>query len=112
MRSALREAGLGGYRLNWKSVVGRPDICWPGRRVAVFVHGCYWHHCSRCYPELPKSNPEFWARKFELNHERDARKRRQLEERGWRVHEIWECDVRDRLDASVSRVRESFETYG
>ena len=54
---------------------GRPDIAYPGRKVAIFVHGCYWHHCPRCYPNLPKSNPEFWARKFELNRERDARKR-------------------------------------
>ena len=65
--------------------------------MAVFVHGCYWHHCPRCHPNLPKSNPEFWARKFELNRERDTRKRRQLEETGWRVFEFWECDIRDRV---------------
>ena len=51
---------------------GRPDIAYPGRKVAIFVHGCYWHHCPRCYPNLPKSNSAFWARKFELNRERDA----------------------------------------
>ena len=78
----LRDAGLGGYRLNWKKAPGRPDIAYPGRKLAIFVHGCYWHHCPRCYPNLPKSNPEFWARKFELNRERDARKRRVLEI-GW-----------------------------
>ncbi len=102
LRRALREAGLGGYRLNWRKAPGRPDISYPGRRVAIFVHGCYWHHCPRCHPDLPKSNPEFWARKFELNHERDARKRRQLEEIGWVVHELWECDVRDRLAELVA----------
>jgi DNA mismatch endonuclease (patch repair protein) len=69
------------------------------------VHGCYWHHCPRCYPDLPKSNPEFWARKFELNRERDARKRADLEDADWRVVEAWECDVRDRLDSIVSEVR-------
>lgn len=104
LRRALRGAGLGGYRLGWRKVPGRPDISYPGRRVAIFVHGCYWHHCPRCYPHLPKSNPEFWARKFELNHERDARKRRQLEQRGWTVHEIWECDIRDRLLEVTTRV--------
>ena len=102
---ALREAGLGGYRLNWKKAPGRPDIAYPGRKVAIFVHGCYWHHCPRCYPNLPKSNPEFWARKFELNRERDARKRANLEEAGWVVIEAWECDVRDRADAIAARVR-------
>ncbi len=104
LRRALRAAGLGGYRLAWRKVPGRPDISYPGRRVAIFVHGCYWHHCARCYPHLPKSNPEFWARKFDLNHERDARKRRQLEDRGWRVHEVWECDIRDRLPETLAGV--------
>ena len=52
---ALREAGLGGYRLNWRKAPGRPDIAYPGRKLAIFVHGCYWHHCPRCYPNLPKS---------------------------------------------------------
>jgi DNA mismatch endonuclease (patch repair protein) len=94
LRRALREAGLGGYRLNWKKAPGRPDIAYPGRKLAIFVHGCYWHHCPRCYPNLPRSNPEFWARKFELNRERDARKRANLESAGWRVIESWECDVR------------------
>jgi DNA mismatch endonuclease (patch repair protein) len=107
LRQALRAAGLPGYRLNWRAAVGRPDIAYPGKRVAVFVHGCYWHHCPRCYPNLPKANPAFWARKFELNHERDARKRQQLESAGWRVHELWECDLRDRLEASVDAVARS-----
>ena len=101
LRQALRAAGVPGYRLNWRFAVGRPDIAYPGRRVAIFVHGCYWHHCPRCYPNLPKSNAQFWARKFALNHERDARKRSQLESAGWRVFELWECDLRDRLEASV-----------
>ena len=68
------------------------------------MHGCYWHHCPRCHPNLPKSNPEFWARKFELNRERDARKRRQLEEADWRVFEVWECDIRDRLGGVVAEI--------
>jgi DNA mismatch endonuclease (patch repair protein) len=104
LRSALRAVGHPGYRLNWKQAPGRPDISYPGRRVAIFVHGCYWHHCPRCHPNLPKSNPEFWARKFELNHERDARKRRQLEEARWRVFEFWECDIRERLGGVIAEI--------
>ena len=103
LRRALREAGLGGYRLNWKAL-GRPDIAYPGRQLAIFVHGCYWHHCPRCYPNLPKSNRDFWARKFELNQERDARKRAGLEASGWTVIEAWECDVRDHLTEVVANV--------
>lgn len=107
LRSALRAAGHPGYRRNWRNAPGRPDIAYPGRRVAIFVHGCYWHHCPRCHPELPKSNPAFWARKFELNRERDARKRRQLEDAAWTVHEVWECDIRDRLDGVVIEISTS-----
>lgn len=109
LRRALRDAGLGGYRLNWKKAPGRPDIAYPGRMLAIFVHGCYWHHCPRCYPNLPKSNPDFWARKFELNRERDARKRSVLESRGWAVLESWECDLRDNLAAVVSLVAAASE---
>jgi DNA mismatch endonuclease (patch repair protein) len=104
LRSALREAGFPGYRLNWRQAPGRPDISYPGRQVAVFVHGCYWHHCPRCSPNLPKSNTAFWARKFELNQERDARNRRQLEDAHWHVFEVWECDIRERLGGVVVEI--------
>jgi DNA mismatch endonuclease (patch repair protein) len=76
------------------------------------VHGCYWHHCPKCHSALPKSNPEFWARKFELNRERDARKRRQLEDADWLVFEIWECDIRDRLSGVVVEVSTSLSERG
>lgn len=112
LRRALREAGLSGYRLNWKKVPGRPDIAYPGRRLAIFVHGCYWHHCPRCYPSLPKSNVGFWERKFDLNRERDGRKRRELEAVGWSVIEAWECDIRSnrqRLVASIQLARSSLQ---
>jgi DNA mismatch endonuclease (patch repair protein) len=104
LRRALRASGHPGYRLNWRGAPGRPDVSFPGRRVAVFVHGCFWHHCPRCQPALPRANQAFWANKFELNRERDARKRAELEARGWSVHEIWECDIRERLDAVVSAI--------
>jgi DNA mismatch endonuclease (patch repair protein) len=109
LRKALRDAGLGGYRLNWKKVPGRPDIAYPGRKVAIFVHGCFWHHCPTCYPNLPKSNTAFWARKFELNRERDARKRRDLERVGWCVIEVRECDLRDRMTVTVEGVAEALD---
>jgi DNA mismatch endonuclease (patch repair protein) len=106
VRAALRAAGLSGYRLNWRKAPGRPDVAYPGRKVAVFVHGCFWHRCPRCNPPNPKAHSEFWTRKFELNVERDARKRAQLEDAGWVVLVIWECDVRERLPESVARVAE------
>ena len=105
LRRALRDAGFGGYRLNWRKAPGRPDIAYPGRRLAIFVHGCYWHHCARCYPNVPKTNAAFWARKFELNRERDARKRDGLEADGWQVIEAWECQIRMEPDGILEQIR-------
>lgn len=107
LRQALRAAGLGGYRLNWKRAPGRPDIAYPGRKIAVFVHGCYWHHCPRCNPNLPKSNAEFWARKFELNGERDKQNVARLAELGWNVECVWEHELRSAAEIAetITRLR-------
>lgn len=93
VRKRLWSAGLRGYRLQWK-VPGRPDIAWPGKKVAVFVNGCFWHRCPYCNPSIPKSHVEYWFVKFEANQERDARNIRELEEAGWKVHVIWECQLK------------------
>ena len=93
VRARLREAGLTGYRLQWK-VPGRPDIAWPGKKVAVFVNGCFWHRCPHCNLPLPKSNVEYWALKFERNVQRDEQALAALDEAGWRVHVIWECQLK------------------
>lgn len=106
LRKLLREAGYPGYRLHWKKAPGRPDIAYPGRRVAVFVNGCFWHRCPRCQPSEPKSNAEFWRKKFELNQARDARRTRELEGAGWTVVTIWECELRDDSKAAVARLVE------
>lgn len=94
LRRLLRDAGYGGYRLHWP-VPGRPDVAYPGRRVAIFVNGDFWHRCPHCNPPLPRANREFWQEKFARNVERDARKVRELEELGWTVLTVWECQLRD-----------------
>lgn len=98
MRRALRNVGLPGYRLNWKGAPGRPDIAYPGRRIAIFIHGCFWHRCPRCKPTLPKTHTDFWRRKFERNKERDRIKIEALKRLGWEVFVFWECEIR--ADAS------------
>lgn len=94
VRRLLREAGYGGYRLHWK-VPGRPDIAYPGRRVAIFVNGCFWHRCPLCGPPVPRTHREFWEEKFARNIERDARKTRDLEALGWTAITVWDCQLRD-----------------
>lgn len=94
VRAALREAGVPGYRLHWKAAPGKPDIAYPGRKVAVFVNGCFWHRCPYCALPEPKSNVEFWEAKFARNRARDARDRSQLAAAGWTVLVVWECRLK------------------
>lgn len=104
LRRLLRKAGYPGYRLHWKQAPGRPDIAYPGRRIAIFVNGCFWHRCPHCRPPEPKSHSEFWRRKFELNRERDERKQRELEAAGWTVVTVWECQLRDTPDRVIDEL--------
>lgn len=102
VRERLRKAGLTGYRLQWKAP-GHPDIAWPGKRVAIEVRGCFWHRCPHCKPSTPKKNAEYWEAKFARNTERDAENVRKLEEMGWRVHVIWECQLKkNAIDATMA----------
>ncbi|WP_294381877.1 GIY-YIG nuclease family protein [uncultured Senegalimassilia sp.] len=102
VRKRLRKAGLTGYRLQWK-VPGHPDIAWPGKRVAIEVRGCFWHRCPHCKPSAPKKNVEYWEAKFARNVERDTENVHKLEEMGWRVHVIWECQLKkNAIDATMA----------
>jgi DNA mismatch endonuclease (patch repair protein) len=104
LRALLRQAGHPGYRLHWKKAPGRPDIAYPGRKVAIFVNGCFWHRCPHCQPAEPKSHSEFWQRKFELNRERDDRKCRELQDAGWTVITVWECSLKADAEAVVAEI--------
>ena len=104
LRERLRAAGLSGYRLQWK-VPGHPDVAWPGRKVALFMNGCFWHRCPRCGLPIPKSNVEYWTEKFERNVERDKRTRHELELAGWKVHVVWECQLKKKeIDATMDEL--------
>ena len=111
VRKMLREAGCPGYRLHWKKVPGRPDIVFPGRKIAVFVNGCFWHRHKGCkYAYAPKSNLEFWKRKFTDNVSRDKSSLRALYNMGWTTVTIWECEIadgqaKDRIAALAEEIR-------
>ena len=105
LRKALFTNGIRGYRLHWKKAPGRPDISWPGRKIAVFVNGCYWHRCPHCDLPLPKSNTEWWKEKFGKNVTRDQRKLQELKDADWKVITIWECKIRKEIASCVDRVK-------
>lgn len=91
--------GLGyRYRLHRRDLPGAPDLVFPGRRKAIFVHGCFWHRHpdpSCRLARLPKSRQEFWLNKLETNLERDLRQQEQLAALGWGTLVLWECGLRD-----------------
>src|SRR5688572_4687094 len=104
LRRALWSAGFKGYRLHYKRVPGRPDISFVSKKVAIFVHGCFWHRCPTCNYSLPKTNREFWSTKFECNVERDAKKVSDLQDLGWTVQTIWECELARDLPLTIARI--------
>ncbi len=84
------------YRLDRRDLPGRPDIVMPGRKLAIFVHGCFWHghDCVRG-ARVPKANRDYWTTKIGRNRARDIETRAKLEALGWRVEVVWECDLKD-----------------
>lgn len=101
VRQALFAAGFR-YRLHRRDLPGAPDVALGGRKVAVFVHGCFWHRHKGCrYAKLPATRPEFWKAKLDGNVERDSRTIDALQAMGWRVLIIWECAIRDRETRST-----------
>lgn len=98
------------FRLHRKDLPGSPDIVLPGPRLAIFVHGCFWHrHPGCCYASMPQTRQEYWLPKFAANVERDAHKEAQLRELGWRVLVVWECETKPKnIDALDRRLRLEF----
>ena len=93
------------YRKNDKTLPGKPDIVLPRYRTVIFVNGCFWHKHEGCkYFVWPKHNAEFWKNKIEETVRRDERKSRELETAGWRVLTVWECDLKDNPEETLSRL--------
>jgi DNA mismatch endonuclease, patch repair protein len=126
LRKALWHTGLKGYRLHYKiklpscprrggtrnlrdGVVAavRPDISFVSKKLAIFVHGCFWHRCPKCDYKLPKNNTEFWQAKFDRNVARDQQKVKDLEALGWKVTTVWECDLKNDLSVTISAIQEA-----
>ena len=103
LRHAMHALGFR-YRLHSSAVTGRPDLVFPKHKAAVFVHGCFWHRHYGCrLTSTPSTRPEFWAKKFLRNVERDLAVRRRLGGDGWRVAVIWECALKrnDHVDMAA-----------
>jgi DNA mismatch endonuclease (patch repair protein) len=92
-RHELWRSGVRGYRVSAK-LPGRPDLVFPGMRLAVFVNGCFWHGCPSCNLPRPRANAQFWADKLDANVARDRRIVDTLQNDGWDVVTVWEHEIR------------------
>ena len=100
------------YRLHRRDLPGCPDLALPGRRTAVFVHGCFWHgHDCRRGAREPKQNADYWRAKIARNRARDAAVQAALAARGWRALTVWECELKDEA-ALLDRLRQALSRSG
>lgn len=106
LRSLLFAKGFR-YRLHVRTLPGSPDLVFPKRRAVVFIHGCFWHRHEGCrYTTIPRTNEEFWQRKFLGNVDRDRRHVEALRALGWRVATVWECALKRSVEDTARSVEE------
>lgn len=99
VRKALFASGFR-FRLHRRELPGIPDIVLPGKKVAIFVHGCFWHLHEGCKnAKLPSTRPEFWRDKLGRNAARDKKNVEALLNLGWRVLVVWECATRNKASS-------------
>lgn len=103
MRARLAAAGIRGWRMYAAGLPGTPDFVFDKERLAIFVDGCFWHGCPRCY-RRPQSNQTYWDAKVRINRSRDFRISRQLRREGWQVCRVWECQLHAKVGA-LAKVR-------
>src|SRR5581483_6584003 len=98
------------FRLHRKDLPGRPDLVFPARRKAIFVHGCFWHQHIACIDgRTPKSRSEYWAAKLQANRIRDEKSLVALGHLGWRSLVLWECEVQN--ESYVNRIKEEVKRF-
>lgn len=95
------------YRLNVKTLPGKPDIVLPKYKTVIFVNGCFWHGHKGCKEaHFPKSNTEYWVNKIRNTQKRDQLAKVKLNVLGWRVLTLWECEIHEsRLGILLNEIR-------
>lgn len=106
LRKALHRLGYR-YRLNVKTLPGKPDLVFPKYRAVIFMHGCFWHgHNCKRGARTPKTNTAYWTEKIARNKIRDKKNAAALKKLGWRVVTIWECQLKT-LDPTKIEIKPS-----
>ena len=103
LANLFRQNNIMGWRRNQK-IYGKPDFVFKKHKLAVFVDGCFWHGCPRCY-RPPKTNQKFWRNKIARNRDRDISVNQELRKQGWRIIRIWEHDLASRADKITHKIQ-------
>ena len=94
------------YKLHDKTLPGKPDIVLPKYKTVIFVHGCFWHGHKECkYSTIPKTRTEWWFNKIEGNKMNDNRNKRLLKKTGWKVIDVWQCNLKNPTKASKALLK-------
>ena len=104
VRRVVYRAGFR-YRLHRRDLPGTPDLTFPGRHKVIFIHGCFWHQHNCGKGTRPQTNKEFWNRKLDRNAHRDRKNISSLQDCGWSVLVIWECETKN-LQLMETRIKE------
>lgn len=108
LRAMMIRGGLKGWKVCASEIEGRPDFAFAAERVAIFVDGCHWHGCPKCY-RAPASNAAYWSTKVSRNRSRDKIVSSKLRRSGWRVLRFWEHELRASSKRIISRIVEALE---
>lgn len=110
VRKALHAKGHR-FRLHRRDLPGSPDLVLPKWRVAVFVHGCFWHRHACPYFKMPTTRREFWEQKITRNVQRDVEAQTALKVAGWRTLIVWECALRGRQKLTPDELMDAIENF-
>lgn len=102
LRKLLFANGVRSYRIHYK-LIGKPDVVFSKKKIAIFIDGCFWHKCPQCFIE-PETRKKFWDEKINGNIKRDREVNKALKSSGWKVLRFWEHSVRKSPDKIVSKI--------
>ena len=97
------------YRINVSTLPGKPDIVLPKYSTAIFINGCFWHRHGCKLSTTPKSNQEYWNKKFKKNVENDIKNQNMLRNLGWHVIIIWECEIKENFELLILSIENELE---
>lgn len=110
VRKTLWSKGLR-YRINYP-ITGKPDIVFTKKKIAIFVHGCFWHQHGCKNSVIPKTNTTFWREKLNGNKVRDKEVVNILRKEGWNIMTVWECEIKNNFDAVITKIIDFYNIHG